>query len=163
MRDAPAHRRRWKADYSPARETEGGILLSVSERDVEIVRRAFTEFTASQRLTADHAPDLVWNMGTFEGWPGQREFLGAEGFYEFIREWTQPFEDWRLIVEEIRDAGGGRVAAIVRQSARPHGSASSVELPPYAMLYTVIDGQIRRIDLYRTPEQALAAVRSQDL
>ena len=137
-----------------------GILLSVSESNIEIVRRALAEFTASQRLSSDHASDFVWNMGTFEGWPGQLEFVGAHGFYEFVRDWTQPYEDWTFIADEVREAGRDQVAAIVRQQGRPRGSASSVELLRYAMLYTVIDGRIRRIDLYRTPEQALAAART---
>jgi ketosteroid isomerase-like protein len=130
---------------------------TLSERNVEIVRRAFAEFASSQRLSSDHAPDFVWNLGTFPGWPDKREYVGREEFYEFFRAWTEPYEDWSLTTEKILDTGADQVVCVLSQSARPRGSGSSVELH-YAAVYTVTDGQIRRIDLYESAEQALAAV-----
>ena len=62
-----------------------------------------------------------------------------------------------LSLKRLLDVGADQVVCVLHQRARPRGSAYCVELH-YGAVYTVTDGQIRRIDIYESGEQALAAV-----
>jgi hypothetical protein len=45
----------------------------VSEESTELVREALDEFTTTHRAVGRlTAPDFVWDLGSFEGWPTNR-------------------------------------------------------------------------------------------
>ena len=75
------------------------------------------------------APDFVWDMGTFEGWPDKPEFHGADGLREFVSIWREPYDDWSMVLDEVHDCGGNRVLALLHQSGKPHGSDSDGASP----------------------------------
>ena len=102
------------------------------------------------------APDFVWDMGTFEGWPDKPEFHGLDGLREFLTLWREPYDDWSMDLDSVYDCGGNRVLALLHQSGKPHGSGSAVHLE-YGLLHTVEDGLVRRIHAYATPAAALRA------
>jgi ketosteroid isomerase-like protein len=144
----------------------------MSKENVERVARIFTdEFPAlyrwlsggSEGVAWDPATfeDFVWDTTTFEGWPEPREFHGFEGFVEFLQIWTEPYDDFRIDVEDVIDAGEDRVVAILRQSARLRGSASEVEMT-YGVVYEFEAARIRRASAYATAEEALEAVGRSD-
>jgi hypothetical protein len=54
--------------------------------------------------------------------------VAREGFVEFIRTWTEQFENWSIRVESWIDAGENRVVALTHQSATGRGSGVPVEL-----------------------------------
>jgi len=129
----------------------------MSQENLEIVRRILSDDTpALYRFIVQTSPDFVWDMSTFEGWPDQGEFHGLEEFIGFLRSWVEPYEEWRIEVEDILDPGGDRVVAVLRQEGRLRDSESRVEMH-YGIVYTVKDGTIRRAEVYATPEQALEA------
>ena len=87
-------------------------------RDVEIVRRGYEQFVATGELVAEiAAPEFVWDMSHFSGWPEQQTYDGLEGTRAFLRDWTEAWDDWRLEVESLHDAGD-QVLAILSQSGR---------------------------------------------
>jgi ketosteroid isomerase-like protein len=134
----------------------------VSENNVELVRGMLADFSAFNRVLALLAHDFVWDLSTFEGWTGQDEFHGREAFIEFMRSWTEPYDDLRLETEEVVEAAGDKVVAVLRQRGHLRDSDSSVEMH-YGIVYTVKGGQIRRAQVYATPDEALksgAATRS---
>jgi ketosteroid isomerase-like protein len=67
------------------------------------------------------APDAVW-----ETWMGGVTFEGRAAIRERVEDWLGVFEDLEFEIEEISDLGRGVVFAVVRQDARPIGSAAHV-------------------------------------
>lgn len=128
----------------------------MSQQNVEIVRTSIKRFAASQQPSGLTASDLVWDMREFRGWPDKDQYFGLDGVLEFLRTWIGTYEEWTMRPEAVHDAGGDRVVAIIRQRGRLHGAGSWVE-GLYGAVYTLQDEQIKRIQWYATPQDALKA------
>jgi ketosteroid isomerase-like protein len=139
----------------------------MSQENIERVARIFSdEFPAlyaslsgaSERPAVDTTSfeDFVWDTTTFDGWPEPREFHGFEGFVEFLAIWTEPYDDFRIDVEDVIATGDDIVVAVLRQSGRLRGSASEVEMA-YGVVYEFEGAKIRRASAYASPEEALEA------
>src|SRR5215211_791767 len=100
----------------------------MSRENVEVVAASSREFRATRRPTRFFAPDLVWEMRTFRGWPDEPEYRGPGGFAEFMAKWIEPYDQWDFEVEDLVDVDGDRVVAVVRQRGRLIGAGSWVEL-----------------------------------
>ncbi len=129
----------------------------MSRENVEIVRRSIEAFAATQRPTGLAAPDFVWDMRGFDGWPDKREYRGMDEVMDFFHTWVAPYEEWVMEPEHILDAGGNQVAATIRQRARVRGASAWVEAR-YWTVYTLEAGKVKRIQWYTTREDALEAV-----
>jgi len=122
------------------------------------VRRGWEHFLATgEPLEETFDRDFVWDMSTFGELVGiQPEYKGADGMRQFLREWTEPFDSWRIDVEDLLDAGEHVVAICVQ-----HGRAKASGLPVdmrLAMVFTVRDGLQTRMEMYADPAEALRAV-----
>jgi ketosteroid isomerase-like protein len=107
----------------------------MSEENVEIVRRVFEEFQAGMERgdpgalfdSETVADDYEWI--TDAPLDGRSVRRGREGFVEFMRTWTEEFEDWSIQVERWIDAGDDRVVAHAsvgnRKGERGAGRAES--------------------------------------
>ena len=67
------------------------------------------------------APDAVWESSM-----GGDTFEGRAAIRERVEDWLGVFEGLEFEIEEIFDLGHGVVFAVVRQDARPIGSAARV-------------------------------------
>jgi ketosteroid isomerase-like protein len=135
----------------------------MSQENVEIVRRAwdvFLEGLDQGNLVA------VFDQGIFAPRStltppreivGSRTYVGREGLVEWFYTWTEDFLDLNISVEEIIDAGGDRIVAVARQSARGKESGAAVEVQ-FAIVYTLKGGQVIDSQHYLHPDQALEAV-----
>jgi ketosteroid isomerase-like protein len=130
----------------------------MSSQNVELVDRALREFITSRRPSDLIAPDSVWDMSGFRGWPDLAEYRGNDGFLEFFAKWTEPYDAWDMDVEQLVDAGGNRVVAVQHQRGRLKGAESWVDLR-FAVVYTLADGLVRRMQVFATPEEAFEAAR----
>ena len=129
----------------------------MSQENVEIVRRMLSEFGESQQpLPEAFAPNFTWDLSTFQGWPGRKEFTGIGEFNEFFASWTEPYSEWIQEIVRVQDAGQNKVVATIRQRARLRDSGSWVDLQ-YGMLWTLREGVIQRAQLYTPSEEALKA------
>jgi ketosteroid isomerase-like protein len=128
----------------------------MSRENVDVVAASYRQFAATQRPTGFLAPDLVWDLRTFRGWPDQEEYLGPDGFMEFLAKWREPYDEWDLELEDVVDAHDDRVVAVVRQRGRLKGAGSWVELR-FGIVNTVAGGLIRRMEVFATPAEALGA------
>ena len=72
------------------------------------------------------APEAVWEANPL-GLP-RPNFDGAAAIRVFLEEWSGPYEDWGLDVEEIVDLGDGVTFAVFVQTAHPAGSSSEVRM-----------------------------------
>jgi ketosteroid isomerase-like protein len=81
---------------------------------------------------------------------------GRDGFVEFVRIWTEGFEEWSIRVERLIDAGNDRVVALTRQTAIGKGSGVPVELY-VGQVWELEDGRVARVTNYMTQSDALQA------
>jgi ketosteroid isomerase-like protein len=127
----------------------------MSKEDVELVRRAYEAFERGdiEAIVADVHPDVVtWAHPRGE----EGRYEGRDGVRRFIEDWLEPFEEFSMVTEEFRDAGGGKVLVRTLQTGRGRGSGVPVE-DRFWLLHRVRDGKAFRIDLYGDETEALEA------
>jgi ketosteroid isomerase-like protein len=131
----------------------------MSQADVEIVRRLNGALLGQdpQPPNAFLAPDAVWDMTTFDGWPDRPEYRGLEEYSNFMETWVAPYEEWSYELEELIDAGDSKVVARLSQRGKLRGGGGWVD-QRYGILYTVEGGRVQRAQVYASVGEALAAV-----
>jgi hypothetical protein len=105
----------------------------MSQENVDLVAESLREFQAARRAAQPTAADFVWDLSTLKGWPERTEYVGPEGFNEFMAKWTEAYDEFEQRTEELIDAGDQNVVSILGQRGRPReanrgsisGSASS--------------------------------------
>jgi ketosteroid isomerase-like protein len=128
----------------------------MSAENVEIMRRGYERFIATGDLDeAITAPDFIWDMSTFRGWPERQTYEGIDGTREFLATWVGAWEDWELDVEELLPAGD-RVVAILRQRGRAKATGMPVDMH-FGQVWTMRDGKQVRMEMYSTPAEAMRA------
>src|SRR5438270_510972 len=126
----------------------------MSQEHVDLVRRGYDEFRASGRFIVEiAAPDFVWDMSHFSGWPEQQVYEGVAGAEAFLEEWTAAWDDWELDVDELHDAGE-KVVALLRQRGRSKATGMPVDMS-LAQVWTVHDGKETRMEMYSDRAEAL--------
>ena len=128
----------------------------MSQENVDIVVRGFEHFaTTGQPLAEVLAPDFVWDMSTFAGWPERPQYEGADGTREFLRDWGAAFDDWHIDLESVYDAGE-KVVCILRQRGRAKVTGMALDMS-FAQVFTIRDGLQVRMEMYSDPAEALAS------
>ena len=135
----------------------------MSEENVEIVRRVMEKFQAALARGKPEAvfdsellaPDCEWIP--FDDLPTVKPmYRGREEFAEFMRVWTEDFEDWSVQIERLVDAGNDRVVSLLHQSATGKESRVPVELH-FGQVTDLKDGKVVRIRNIQEPSDALEA------
>jgi hypothetical protein len=70
----------------------------------------------------------------------RRESRGGETFKQIWLTWREQFEDFRMEVEEIMDAGDDRVLVMAGIHGVGKGSGAEVRTPSFAQIWTFKDG-----------------------
>jgi ketosteroid isomerase-like protein len=129
----------------------------VSQENVEIMQQGFAHFqTTGDFLAEIMAPDFVWDMSKFSGWPEQDLYRGIEGARSFIADWSGAWDGWQLNVEAFHDAGD-RVVVLLHQRGRSKATGLPVDMS-FAQVYTLREGKQTRMEMYADPDTALKAV-----
>lgn len=137
--------------------TKRDTARAMSQENVELVRQALEYFKATGEFSPDlAAPEFVWDMSTFRGWPEENTYEGLEGAQRFMRDWLAAWDDWQFDVESFHDAGD-KVVAIVRQQGRATATGMPVDMT-FAQVFTLRHGKQVRTQLYVDPSEALEAV-----
>ena len=140
------------------------------QENVEVVRRAVEIFASAVRQGDPGAgfdmcvregivaPDLDWRAGVRGGVgvAGIDDFAGRDGFIEFMRRWTEDFDDFAVEAEEIIDASDDRVVLIAHQHGTGKASGATVHLRTGA-IYTLDAHRIVGVELFLQPSDALHA------
>ncbi|MFL5821392.1 MAG: nuclear transport factor 2 family protein [Solirubrobacteraceae bacterium] len=140
----------------------------MSQDNVELIRAMWPHEIDVVELVADSesraglaaglAPDAeVAFIANAPGVPDLR-YRGAEGLTEGWRDWLEPYESYRLEIEDAIDAGDDEVLVRVRVSARTRRDGVLIEHAP-AAICTVKARQIVRVRFYLDRDQALEAAR----
>ena len=128
----------------------------MSQDNVALVAKGWEHFHATGRpLDAILAPDFVWDMSTYRGWPEQPLYHGADGMRRFLDDWSGAFDDWTIGVEALHDAGD-KVVSVCRQTARAKLTGVPVDRR-FAMVFTVRDWLEKPLEMYTDPAEAFAA------
>ncbi len=101
-------------------------------------------------------PDIDWRAA--EGAIDDvGEMHGPAAVRRYIQDWIDTFDDFGVVVEELRDAGDDQVLGIQRLKGRAKLSGTETDLR-YAVVYTLRDGKVVRGREYLSVEDALEAV-----
>jgi ketosteroid isomerase-like protein len=133
----------------------------MSRENVELVRRSFEVFSrGSIDAVIDGgfwSPEIVFDPSS-TGIPGLGIYRGHDEVKAFFEEdWFQafPLGEWEIEVGELIDAGD-QVFAMSHQRGRGATSGAGAELE-LANIFTLRDGEIVRVELYRDRDEALEA------
>ena len=139
----------------------------MSQENVEIVR---TVIAATQQAMADGDPAAAFPAGSFAAdfewsvptpFEGKRLWTGIDECIEFLRLWSEQFDDYSFEAPRLIDVGDHRVVALERQVATGRKSAIRIELEN-GVVYELVDGRIVRATNYLTHAEALEAVGLSD-
>ena len=128
----------------------------MSEQNMELVRRAYAHTQATGQAYAEgFAPEFVWDMSKYEGWPEQQRYEGVDGAQRFIDDWTGAWDDWEMEIQQTYDAGD-KVVVVVNQRGRARTTGMAVDMV-FAQTWTIRDGRLTRMEMYSDPSDALKA------
>ena len=165
--------KRWQSNgYSARHARDGGILRAMSQQNVEIVRRIYAEGPFRLALGPDEERALIDRLfrdyyhERFEirmpaDYPeGEQVLRGREGLAQLLAMLRDTWTEFRFAPERFIDAGD-RVAVFVRVLAEGGASGVATERET-AHIWTVRDGRLSSIQIYRDRDQAREAVGLRD-
>jgi ketosteroid isomerase-like protein len=89
--------------------------------------------------------------------PEAKVYRGRDEVVRNFLEFTASFEYYRFEIEDLRDAGGDKVMAVLRERAR--GKASGLEVDRRSgWVFTFRDGKVLCAEIFLDPADALGAV-----
>ena len=88
---------------------------------------------------------------------GRATYEGVQGLRAAWLDWLMPWDSYTPGVEDVIDAGDGRVVVLTHDHARPRGSDAEVSFIG-APVWTVLDGKVARIEFYWSRDEGLKAV-----
>ena len=123
----------------------------MSQENVELVRRGIESVDAFWAMLDEY---VVWDL---RKWPALDSVVvvGRDAVIQASRRYWGTWEDYRMDIEEVLDAGQS-VVVIFREQGR--GKSSGVPVAQqHPQLWTFRDGLIIRWESFRTRAQALEA------
>jgi ketosteroid isomerase-like protein len=127
----------------------------MSQEDVEVVMRWFELVGRGEHGAALQYVDPA--IETHEGveLPGAASYFGHAGLAMAYEHWASQFDDLRIELKELIDAGRD-VVAVTRHQGTGRASGVAVEAL-VAYVATVEDGKLVRLRIFNTKTQALEA------
>jgi ketosteroid isomerase-like protein len=125
----------------------------MSEENVEIVARAFAYeiYGLGDRAEAEELFDPNVVMNATEDSP----YYGPDGMRDDWERWASAWEELKVTIEEIIEAGD-QVVLVAHHQGRGRGSGIKVDARFYEV-YTLREGKVSRVDEYTEREEALEA------
>src|SRR4051794_6665993 len=127
----------------------------MSRENIEVVLRGYDALNSGDVESAalNLAPDFQFTLPPML--PDQEEHSrGADNFKRTWLAWRDQFENFRLEVEEVIDAGDGRVLVMAATCGVGKGSGIEVRSPSFAQIWTVERGVV--ISMLALPNRASA-------
>jgi uncharacterized protein len=128
----------------------------MSEENVEIVVRGFDAFARGDLGAIKDALDPQVEIVTEPDMPDQEVLRGHEGFATYMEDIAERWDDFRIDIDEIVDAGD---EVVVIGSQCGVGKRSGIELDewPFAGVYEIEAGRVTRVRLFHSRAEALEA------
>jgi ketosteroid isomerase-like protein len=125
-------------------------------RDVDLAE-ALRDDALAQTLLEAMAPFVHPNFESVGITPMQGvSGTGLQGLREVWLDWLEPWESYRVEIQDVIDAGEQAVV-LIRDFGRRKGSDAEVSISG-AAVWTVRDGKIARAEFYTDRSEALKAV-----
>ena len=132
----------------------GDTPREMSEDNVELVHKAVDATNKRDLATLDAIFSEEGEFhSTFAASEG-RVFRGRDGVRDYFATLSEVFDDMRIEIEEIADAGADRLVVVVRVMGRGKGSGAEVE-QRNGQVWAFGNGRITRIDSYSEPGRRL--------
>jgi ketosteroid isomerase-like protein len=126
----------------------------MSQENVERVRQSIEVVNRTHGPDVDFmGPDFEWH--TRADLPDPAVYRGPDGVARLLAEWYAAFDDLRVDLEEVIDAGD-RVVTVLRLHGRIKDSGEEVEMTE-AHVITMRNGRATLLREYTTKEEALQA------
>jgi ketosteroid isomerase-like protein len=127
----------------------------MSLENVEVVRHWFELLDRGDTEAMMRYVDPA--IETIEGpeLPGASSYVGHAGLAAAYEHWTSQFDDFRMELTEVIDAGSD-VVAVTRHRGTGRASGAAVEAV-IAYVFTVDDGMLVRLCIFATKAHALEA------
>jgi ketosteroid isomerase-like protein len=126
----------------------------VSDENVELVRRIYDAWDREQSARDFLAEDVEYVNPPYAVEPGVRR---GRASFRLVRE---TYEDFRIHIEEIIDAGGDDVLVLAHYTASGRGSGVPLA-GEHAYVWTVRDGQAVRFQWFQAHREAYEAAGMQ--
>lgn len=133
----------------------------MSQENVATVEMLLDRFRAGDHDVFEHYdPEIEWDAtrGADHVQDIAKLYRGHEGVRAYWREWLTAWEPMRTWDYEVRDGGESVVALISGQVNRGRHSGIEVEIPPYALVFTLRDRKVIRWAFHSDQAEALRAV-----
>jgi uncharacterized protein len=127
----------------------------MSRENVELVRRCFDLFGRGEMETLLRCVDPDIETVEPPEIPGSTSYRGHSGLALAYRHWASQWDDFRVEVEELIDAGSD-VVAVTRHHGTGRASGARVG-GLVAYVFTVRDGKLARMQIFNTRAEALEA------
>lgn len=88
---------------------------------------------------------------------GRATYRGLDGLRTGFLDWLLPWDHYRAVVEDVLDAGEGRVLVLTHDRALPKGSGAEVNFIG-APVWTLRGEKVARIEFYFNRDEGLKAV-----
>jgi ketosteroid isomerase-like protein len=132
----------------------------MSREAVERIRQGYEAFNRGDLADAAEGfdPNIEWRIPfQLPDSPPDETYHGREGVIRFWETWRAAFDDFRVELEEIIDAGD-KVIVFGGVRGRGAGSGADVKSPSFPQVWTFgDDGQPVRVEMYPTRAEALQA------
>jgi ketosteroid isomerase-like protein len=124
------------------------------EENVEIVGDFFQAVAREDWVGAEGLFDPECQIDDYD-MPDASGYRGHKGFFDWVAQWDEAWEDWEMKDLDIRPLTGERVIALFTMVAK--GRSSGVELSRRdAMIYELQGGKIRHLAYYNEQQRDLA-------
>ena len=127
----------------------------MSEANVAVVRGFWEAYIRNDARAARAAfdRDVEWD-GT--NLPDGKISRGLDAVVDHGRRWAEMWENWEVALEDVIDAGEGRVIAFIRERGRSKAGLDADER--HSELYVVRDGKIVYRKGFSDADEALIEV-----
>ncbi len=128
----------------------------MSQENLDRIRDGWDAFNQTHLASVEGMhPDIEWH--TRADLADSDTYRGYEGIAKLNSDWVGTFDNPRVDIEELIDAGD-RVIAVLRFSGRIRGSGQQVSMLE-THLIRVLDGKIIEVHEFSTKAAALEALR----
>ena len=126
----------------------------MSQENVEIVKRAFTEFQRGNFWVPEFFEPNV-RIRWLDVVGGPSETVGLQDMSDFMLNWLETFDSMSMVAEQVVDAGD---QVVVIAAWRGRGKASGVDTEwRQGTVWTVRAGRVASVVGYESPGKALEA------
>ena len=127
----------------------------MSRENVEIVRRGYEAFDRGDIQVILNLMDSEIEIRVNQLLPDWEPRYGRDGFLSFLQAWLEPWETYRIEVDELIDVRE-KVLVVCREFGRRKDTGFEIEGRAYHV-WTLRDGKGVRFDTYSERSEALEA------